>query len=957
MFRHSTARRGRINTAATLLCLLFGTLAVASDAAPTEYRFQLARQSLFAAILEISTQTELSIGSNDPGVRDVMVGPLDGVYSVEAALRALLANTGFEFQRIDDSTYAIARRPVEAPESSSPVVPIKQPEQTSMATADHGREVMVTRSRFVAPEMPTEIVALSRGSFERYGASSIADILQYLPSQHPQAEAERVDGGQYVDLRGLGAESATVMIDGRWLPPTATSGIGFDLNTIPVTAIERVEVLSDASAAAIGVPSIGGVLNLVLTKNIPSPIASSEYGAAAGGGEQRRASFGVGLDRQRLHGALSVDYFERDALSGEQRSRWANQDFRRFGGEDWRSLTSQPGNIRSIDGEPLPGLSSSFAAVPAGSSGVRLTPNDFAATAGQRNLSSPRRYLSVVPAARRLSAAGTAELSFSRFTTFAEWLYTHRTNIYQRSPPELTDVDVPATNAFNPFGETVRVSIQLSAFGPRETFTETELTRMVAGMRGQLNGWSWELSALRSEENALSWTRNELDATRVAYALSSSDPALALNVFQDGAGGSSELLGSLIARPFTNVYSSNGTMLAGSMQGPLWMLPAGKVMATLGTQWRSEGMSIDTGMRNDVNRVAAAWLGDLRVPLLPSLDLGISGRADYFNDLGRMFTPNYALKWRPLSALQLHASYGTSFRVPSAYELFGPRYSVQIPVADPLRPGETSSVTAFVGSSPDLRTVRGRSFRVGATLTPATLPDLNVSASYWVTHVNDRIATVPFWLLLEREGDFPGRVMRDARTESDVAAGLPGQLWAIDLSPMNFGRLQTSGIDAHVSYGFDTGTGSFRTSLSGTWVDEYTTLDWPGSPPTDRVGVADRRGTIPQWRAFAAIQWQRRFTELSAMVRCVAPFEDTSGTVRNGRSVPAQTFLDLSASLDLDRLLEPTGPWSGLSVTTGVLNVFDVEPAFAEVGQDAGFDPSQGDLRQRFVYFRLRKRF
>src|SRR5690606_35998457 len=107
-----------------------------------------------------------------------------------------------------------------------------------------------------------------------------------------------------------------------------------------------------------------------------------QYGDAAGGARERRAAVSVGSSSERLKTALTVDYFERGMLVGAKRDLWRNQDFRRFGGTDWRVATANPGNVYSLTGEPLPGLQNSFASVPAGSTGVGLTPEDFRATDG-----------------------------------------------------------------------------------------------------------------------------------------------------------------------------------------------------------------------------------------------------------------------------------------------------------------------------------------------------------------------------------------------------------------------------------------------------------------------------------------------------------------------------------------------------------------------------------------------
>src|SRR5260221_2379302 len=81
-------------------------------------------------------------------------------------------------------------------------------------------------------------------------------------------------------------------------------------------------------------------------------------------------------------------YSERSPLFGKDRDITASPDLRRFGGPNLGTpFFGVPANVSSLSGN-LPGLNSSFAAVPVGSSGIGLTPSDFSATAGTQNTRS-----------------------------------------------------------------------------------------------------------------------------------------------------------------------------------------------------------------------------------------------------------------------------------------------------------------------------------------------------------------------------------------------------------------------------------------------------------------------------------------------------------------------------------------------------------------------------------------
>jgi outer membrane receptor protein involved in Fe transport len=180
----------------------------------------------------------------------------------------------------------------------------------------------------------------------------------------------------------------------------------------------------------------------------------------------------------------------------------------------------------------------------------------------------------------------------------------------------------------------------------------------------------------------------------------------------------------------------------------------------------------------------------------------------------------------------------------------------------------------------------------------------------------------------------------------------------LDLSRTNSGSLKTSGVDFAADYSLDTPFGRFASSVSATWVKDHETVFFPGQRTAERVGVADRAGTIPRWRTTASLGWSLRGLQLTTTVRHTPHYWDTNelGQVIT-RRVRSQTLIDAQASLELGAVLGDHSDWSGLTATIGVINLFDQEPGFSEMSWDLGYDPAQGDLRQRFGYIKLTKHF
>ena len=827
-------------------------------------------------------------------------------------------------------------------------------------------EIVVTgtRLRLESGEVAVPVLVMDRARIEESGAVSVSDLMR-LVSQAPYVFSETVQqgGAQFAQLRGLGVDSTLVLINGRRTVPSAGNVAlnAFDLNTIPLAAVERVEVLSDAASAVYGADAVGGVVNIVLKRDIPRPAVELSVGSAEGGGEERRASLSGGYAGSRLHASLVLDYFDRDYLLGAQRERWANQDYTRYGSLDWRLPTTNPANISSRTLDNLPGLPSRVAVVPEGSTGVGLTPTDFLPTAGQVSVMSPFAYRSIVSDAERRSASLYADYEMASWlSAFAEALYVDRVTRTQSEPATLFGTRVPATNPFNPFGVEVSTDYLFVGLGPRETVAEADLRRGVLGLRGDLGDWDWELSGLYTRETSSVWTKNAVDLARVTASLASLDPALALNVFQDGPGGSEALLRSLVSESVSEL-ESGGRQVGAFVRGPLASVPAGEIQIVLGGEHRREDLHFDSSVFVDHDRTVDALFAEVRIPLVNSgwqwpllqeASLTLAGRQDDYSDFGATFNPQYGLQWQPHAHWRVNASYGTSFRAPALFELYGPRREIAgNTVSDPRRNGESVPVTLVSGGNPQLDPVEAESWTAGLAFTPS--PNWRLSGTYWHTVLEGRVAIFSEQLVLANEGRFPQRVERQAPSPADVAAGLPGVITRIDISRINFGSVETAGVDASVSGSLETTWGEVGADLSATWVDRYAVVQVPQTPTVERVGVADLEGSIPDWRGVLTLHWSRTGWAASVTTRYVPAYEDRTIFGEDvGRDIGAQALVDVQASLDVSRAWGTDAWASGLKLTVGVLNVFDEVPRFAEVAA-SGYDPSQGDLRQRFGYVRL----
>lgn len=585
--------------AALLICLVLAAAEVAAADSPSEtkresaneYAIDIPRMELSAALDVLMKQTHVQLFIL--GDRSSLLStPVKGSYTIRSALALLLKNTGAIYGRGTDDQYWV--RLPEAPLEDA-AEPPRVSGVPSPFSAEMAMEELVVFGGSLRRWRPSDLeawgppydadaprVVMSPKVISGVAPSSVAELMEYIPLQSFATPGERSRDAEYPQLRGLGA--TLVLINARRVVPTSGDWADtFALSTIPIFALEHVEVIAAPASIAVSSRSTAGLVNVMLKKQIRAPTLELQYGTANGGGAERRISFGAGIDGNRLRGTVVFEYFDREPLLGAARDLWSNQDFRRFGGRDFRSSDASPGNISSLGPGPLPGLPSNFAAVPA-QGGTRI--EDFLATASTLNESSLAQYQSVRPAARRYNVAGSAQISFSNVTAFGELLCARREIAEQSHPPTLS-VDVPATNPFNLFRVPVRADVLVAELPPLRTETLSTLLRPVIGARGVLGSLNWELSLAQSVERGSTTVSGDLDPQLVGQALAQSDPRLSLNLFQAGPVNSPELLAALVRAPEVARYSVQGTLASASLRGPAIRTPVGEVEMSLGAEWET----------------------------------------------------------------------------------------------------------------------------------------------------------------------------------------------------------------------------------------------------------------------------------------------------------------------------------------------------------------------------------
>jgi len=821
--------------------------------------------------------------------------------------------------------------------------------------------VVVVGSRLPAAEAQTaqDIHIYDLERIDQSGQSSVGDFLATLP-EVSLAAPQNATGATPVRLRGAIFGSALILINGRRVQ-AVTGGAAvfgfFDVNTIPLSLVERIEVLPTGSSAIYGGDALAGVVNIILRSNFTGLEAGAGY-QWANNTDQKLAWAGGGWQAGNFSMTAMVTYSDRTSLFGKDRDITANPDLRRFGGPNLGTqFFGVPANVSSLSGN-LPGLNSSFAAVPAGSSGVGLKPSDFAATAGTQNTGSFNRYQSLVPDSRQTGAFLSAAYSFgSALELFAEMLATKYNLDQVSTPPFLQLARVPASNPFNPFGTTVAVSgvVQGAESLAKFDFDET-FVRPVVGARGKLGSWDWEVSALTSRDRGSQVLSGQPNTALLNAALASSDPQTALNPFVDGPMASPGVLAAIYsAKQITN-FEAQTTVVDAFARGPLAQLPAGPLDALVGAEY--EKNRFERGF--DTNRTARAVFTELRAPLFASTNdrgekrevLAVQGAARYddYSDFGSKMTWQAGVEFRPIEDLLLRGTHATAFKPPTLYNLGAPLSTSTITVTDPLRNNETVVVQSITGGNASLQPTTGSSSTLGFVWSPRQAPGLDMSLTRWWNTIEDAINfPISTQFVVDNESAFPGRVIR-----APAPPGQVGQIIATDRTYINFGKFNQAGFDGSIDWKFRTSLGELTPAVAATYMTKFEGSSTAGSPSIDRLSRASNDAVFaPRWKGIASIAWKpNEAYDVWVDGRYLGRYTDYTPPHTLGNV----WYLDASVDVNVERALGMSkGSLGDARLLVSGTNLTNKLPDWSNFPR--GYDVFNYDLVGRTIFVRLKCRF
>ena len=193
------------------------------------------------------------------------------------------------------------------------------------------RDVRVTGSRLNRPpsELSGNLIVLDRDAIRASGELTLARVLRQLP-QNVNATNEtygskfngatNVTGASTVNLRGLGSESTLILVDGRRVGYSGVFGGVTDISTIPLSMVDRIEILLDGASAVYGSDAVGGVVNIITRKDYSGVELDLNYGRPHKSGyNETRVNLSTGFAWEGGRANVGFEYFRDSGLDGSAR--------------------------------------------------------------------------------------------------------------------------------------------------------------------------------------------------------------------------------------------------------------------------------------------------------------------------------------------------------------------------------------------------------------------------------------------------------------------------------------------------------------------------------------------------------------------------------------------------------------------------------------------------------------
>ena len=858
---------------------------------------------------------------------------------------------------------------------------------------------------------PVEII--TREQIQRTGQPTVADVLRNLPANTGSFGENFTNsfapGAAGISLRGLGQKTTLVLVNGR-----RVTGYGFaqnlqdsfvDLNAIPSSAVERIEILKDGASAIYGSDAIAGVVNIILRKDFKGFEISAGMGQASGKNDYNASLTGgfgdLGSNKFNLFGVL--DIYKRDLIQMSDTPFGEDRDYR--GQPGGRNHTSLNGAGTWRQATPTGGNSSNFLSTAScrgrtitGPEALEMGLTTNAAFGAATNTFCSKDFndqFTADPKTERIgflgrgtyefspAATGFVEVGLSRnksFQTFQDPFFAGTVGL-QQTPAGLRpfpfNILFEPGVAGNPFPTRAFYTGVLGDMGTRNTDIQSDTVRLIGGVTYTVANWDLDSAIGYSRNKVKSESQNGLSLAGTGAVFNI--PTTPQPPIPVSAASSYNLhdftLNSDAVRDQLRINSSRNAVSTltfldtkGSTELQSVMMPGGPMGVAVGAEYRRESLKdrptaaaqngeiLGQGITaTDGSRNSSAVYAELRLPLLKNVEAQLAARYDHYSDYGSSATPKIGVKWTPTDMIALRANWGKGFRAPTLPEISPSVATFFTQIIDPDDDAVRNISGVFAGN-PDLKAETSKSLNLGIVFEPTK--DASISVDYYRIRWKNIVNAPSFQDIVDESCPNGGTAFGNAPCPSTpVVIRNPADNTVVTVlsNYENLASTVTSGFDVDMRYGVPTLTfGKFTGRLNATYVRSFK------ENGTSVVGSNLGSNTIPRMKYAAALDWDigawRATTRLNYIKGWrqealpgsffgAPPQDPRFQTGIYPEKVASYHTLDLYGSYQFNK---------NLMFSASVLNAFDRKPPY-DPGFSAAFlyDFSQFDAKGRLFRFNV----
>ncbi|CAN5813003.1 TonB-dependent receptor [soil metagenome] len=876
-------------------------------------------------------------------------------------------------------------------------------------TEDKIQRVEVTGSNIkrIALEGVSPITVMTRDDIIRSGATSVLDVMRNLTSaggnggEFSSSSSFR-NGATSVSLRGL---PTLILLNGYRLPNSGSDeysgSTSVDLNSIPLSAIERIDVLKDGASAIYGTDAVGGVINFILRKDYQGLNLDASYGRTSyNDGDVAKISVSGGFgDRatQNFNVTYAASYEDTKAIRAVDRPWTSNGDFSNkeggliFGGV-YGNRGSDPGTLSLGGSQRMPDPECRADHIKP----YPDAPEWFAAKNRNACFYAPGENINLVRPQTRYGAVMTANWDvLPNLSLFANVFYNHFETRVLGAPAWIQNASrssvltVAADNPFNTYGVPVKIR-RLFPSDEGGAGTKVNTSWAVGGATGQIGTWDWTASLGHGTEQGDTRVYGSFMHDKLQQYLVEGK----FNPF-GGNHNSAQIINELRADQYTKTNSKTdfAKLIASTELG---RLPGGPIGLALGAEYKRESLEYDPsqawrdgaiGIYSVLRGISgseslSAVFGEVNLPILKNLEAQAALRYDKYQLAGATTNPKLGLMWHPTETLMLRSSYSTGFRAPTLSQQFNGGRGGFSSAKDPKRCilGDVyfdascdQSTLALLSGTKDLKPETSVQYNLGMVFEP--VKNMSFGVTYWNIKWKDRIESLDNETVLAGEnGAYKANVRRYDVTPEDITAyndlsaadkaklgPLVGRLKELGIGLINRSKVKTDGIDLDASMTFHpSGVGKIKVFSEASYTNNFERSLLPDDPAINCANnTACEVGEYgyPRLLAKLGVTWDHGPWSVTSIANYTAGYKvDRTPTLNNnsyydqyasGLTVGSSTLIDASASYS---------GFKDMTLRAGINNVFNKDPSF-DSSKALGYDETYGNPRGRYLYVSASYRF